>query len=210
MIATQEARDIFTHIYRTNFWGGSESRSGQGSGLAQTVGIRRELPKLIERLGVKSVLDAGCGDFHWMSKIDLGASYTGVDIVADCIKHDQHYENEGRKFICADVVLDDLPRADLIICRDVLVHLSYEECLHAISNFKRSGAKYLLTTTFLAHDNRDLLHDLIWRPLNLCKAPFNFPAPLELIAEEWIEATSSAFDDYRLGLWRLDDLMEVS
>ena len=198
---------LFTYIYRTNFWRGRESRSGEGSGLAQTVVIRRELPKMIAALGIESVLDAGCGDFHWLSRVNLaGATYVGVDIVEDCIKHCARYENERRKFLCSDVVNDPLPKADLIICRDVLVHLSYENCRKALANFKASGAKYLLTTTFPKHANRDLEGDLIWRPLNLEQAPFNFPKPLRFLQEAWIEATSDAFDDYRLCLWRLADI----
>lgn len=207
VMASAEARDVFTYIYRTNFWRGKESRSGEGSGLAQTVVIRRELPKLILELGIDSILDAGCGDHHWLSRVNLlGATYIGADLVPDAIEHDQRYASAIRQFTCLDVVHDPLPKTDIILCRDVLVHLPYADCLKAIDNFKRSGATYLLCTTFINHTNTDLHGDLIWRPLNMQHPPFNFGPPMRLFAEEWIEARTNEFDDYRLGLWRLDDI----
>jgi hypothetical protein len=47
------------------FWSATESRSGIGSGLEQTVSIRSSLPKLLSKYGVRTLLDAGCRDFHW-------------------------------------------------------------------------------------------------------------------------------------------------
>jgi hypothetical protein len=74
-----------------------------------------------------------------------------------------------------------------------------------LANFRRSGAKYLLTTTFTDRpENRDLGR-LIWRPLNLQAAPFRFPPPLELLNEGCTEENSQ-FADKSLGLWQITDL----
>lgn len=197
-------KELFSYIYRTNFWGGKESRSGVGSGLAQTAAIRSELPKLIRGLGIRSVLDAPCGDFYWMRHVELGASYIGIDIVDECIAANRRFENDSVKFHCMDMVSDPMPQADMVICRDGLVHLTYADALKAVENFRASGAKYLLATTFTLHLNSDLAKDRSWRPLNLEQPPFSFPKPMALIKEGFIEATAD-FDDYRMGLWRLDD-----
>ncbi|MFE7121789.1 hypothetical protein ACFU99_40805, partial [Streptomyces sp. NPDC057654] len=64
---------------------GDTSRSGNGSNLTQTATLRSELPGLLARLGVRTLLDIPCGDFYWMSRLDLGTdthiSYIGADRV---------------------------------------------------------------------------------------------------------------------------------
>ena len=97
--------------------------------------------------------------------------------------------------------------ADLIFSRDCLVHLSFDAALCVVANFKRSGAKYLLTTTFTQRDrNNDLIgKDQFWRPLNLQLSPFSFPAPVLLIDEGGTEELGQ-YPDKCLGLWLLEDL----
>jgi hypothetical protein len=58
--------NIFTRYYQKNQWHDSESVSGDGSSLRRTLGVRQELPALLRQLGVNSLLDAVCGDFHWL------------------------------------------------------------------------------------------------------------------------------------------------
>ncbi|MGH9418958.1 MAG: glycosyltransferase, partial [Thermoanaerobaculia bacterium] len=164
------ARRKFSHIYRHNVFGGAESRSGVGSNLEQTEIVRRDLPGILREFGVRSMIDAPCGDFFWMQHVDLGIDrYVGVDIVEELIARDrEQYAREGREFLRLDIIEDPLPGADLIFCRDCLVHLDFAQAHRALENFKRSGAQYLLTTTFTGRDlNVDLVGADIWRTLNL-------------------------------------------
>lgn len=197
----------FLKIYRKNLFGGSESRSGTGSAREQTTVIRQELPRLLSRLKVANLLDAPCGDCNWIQELDWSViSYTGVDIVPDLIKANQErFAATGMKFIVSDLCAAELPLADLVLCRDCWVHLNYAQIRSCLDNFRRSNAKYLLTTTFADHPaNRDLGR-LIWRPLNLRAAPFYFPPPLELLKEGCTEE-GGRFADKSLGLWPLKDL----
>jgi hypothetical protein len=57
----------FQRIHDTNLWGASESTSGLGSQMEATAALRRELPRLFEKLGVASLLDAPCGDAGWIN-----------------------------------------------------------------------------------------------------------------------------------------------
>jgi len=64
------------------------SLSGPGSNAEETVGVRAALPALLALLGVRSIIDAPCGDFNYMREV-LSApltpsriTYTGLDIVA--------------------------------------------------------------------------------------------------------------------------------
>jgi hypothetical protein len=198
----------FTAIYERNTFGGRESRSGEGSTLEQTATIAREIPRLARELGAKSFLDAPCGDFNWMRHVELGvAQYTGVDIVAALVAANQaRYGGAGREFLCRDLIADRLPAADIVLCRDCLVHLSFADALKVMRNIKRSGCKYLLTTTFPGRDaNEDLAGGAVWRTLNLQRAPFNLPPPLRTINENCTEG-GGAYADKSLGLWRLEDL----
>jgi glycosyltransferase involved in cell wall biosynthesis len=205
---TESVRARFSKIYTDNIFGSDESRSGGGSTLLQTEKLRGELPRLLTDIGADSLVDAPCGDFNWMRHTELGiAKYIGVDIVEDLIADDQRrYGDTRRGFMCLDIIRDKLPQADVILCRDCLVHLTFEQALNAISNFRRSGTTYLLTTTFTDRTaNVDLLGSDIWRTLNLERAPFNFPPPLRLINENCTEG-DGAYGDKCLGLWRLADL----
>lgn len=200
-------RHRFTKIYRANVWEGEESRSGGGSDFEQTTVIRAEIPTLIERLEIKSILDAPCGDFNWMKDVNLNVDYIGVDIVNDIITANaERYGNSRRKFYSLDIITDALPPTDLIICRDCLVHLTFRQAMSALRNFKKSGAKYLLTTTFVDRgENSDVSGNYSWRPLNLSLPPFQFPQPIATINEKCTE-NNDIYRDKCLGLWVFEDL----
>jgi glycosyltransferase involved in cell wall biosynthesis len=199
----------FSEVYEKNIFGGRISRSGEGSDLVQTEVIRRELPKIVEQYSIRTFLDAPCGDWYWMQETDLGVEqYIGVDIVEPMIeKHNRTFASPGRTFLCLNLATDPLPKADLIFSRDCLVHLTFDDALKIIANFKRSGAKYLLTTTFVDRKrNNDLVGvDKFWRALNMCLPPFNFPEPLLLVNEGCTEEAEQ-YTDKSLGLWLLNDI----
>lgn len=198
----------FALIYRTNLWGAETSQSGLGSELDATLSLRRGLTHLLSSLGVTSILDLPCGDFTWIAQMDLsGIHYLGADIVPEiAATNAAHYGRSGQiDFRELDLVNDPLPAADLILCRDCLVHLSFANIHRAIANVKRSGARWLLTTTFPdAPTNRDI-EDGDWRVLNFEHAPFLFSAPLAVINEGCAEAGGD-YADKSLALWRVADL----
>jgi len=111
----------------------------------------------------------------------------------------------SQRFLQLDLTVDPLPTADLVLCRDCLVHLSYANIHGAIENVKRSGAKWILMTDFLQIETNTDIADGDWRPLNFTRPPFNFPIPHLTIVENCHEA-GGAFDDKSLGLWRVADL----
>ena len=200
-------RDIFTEVYRRRIWNSTESVSGTGSTLEQTETLREMLPQLLEELNVHTMLDAPCGDFHWMKEAHLNLEqYIGVDIVEEIIaENNRSYKRPGREFFVRNIIEDSLPTVDLIFSRDVLIHLRDHEIFRALANFKRSGSKYLLTTTFPGRINEDLEFTGMFRPLDLQAAPFNFPPPLRLLSENCTEC-EGAFADKSLGLWLLSSL----
>lgn len=198
---------VFTNIYRNNAWGGRESVSGPGSDPDQTSVVIRELPEVFRYVGARTVLDIPCGDFHWMQHVDLtGIDYVGSDIVEVLIlENKKKYENDSIRFTKLDLLKDPLPRVDLVICRDCLVHLSFEHALKALRNICDSKSTHVLTTTYTnRQQNADILTGQ-WRPLSLVIPPFSLPLPLGVINEDCSEFGGTC-QDKALGLWRVTDV----
>lgn len=201
-------QSVFTHIYNTQTWPSKESYSGPGSTLKETETIRKKIPILLQELNIKTLLDAPCGDFNWIQHVNLSFldQYIGIDIVSDLIwTNKKKYENETHQFVCANIIADPLPQVDIILCRDCLVHLKFQDILKTLKNMKASRSIYLLTTTFpRLQSNRNLKKTGQWRPLNLQRPPFNFPEPLVLMNEECKH--DKKYPDKSLGLWKIEDI----
>jgi 2-polyprenyl-3-methyl-5-hydroxy-6-metoxy-1,4-benzoquinol methylase len=191
---------VFSEIYRTNAWRDPESVSGRGSTLARTNVIRSHLPVLLQELNADSLIDAACGDCNWMRYVDLGSiKYIGVDIVpALIVRNRQLYQTDQRTFAVHDITKDRLSDADVILCRDCLIHLSFKSIKAAISNFRKTSATHLLCTTHSTVTENTDCPDGSWRNINLLLPPFNFPQPVKLFVED-------AELGKCLGLWRLSD-----
>jgi len=209
--AGRPREEVFGEIYQRNSWGSPESLSGPGSELAQTQALRAALPKLMRRLDVRTFLDAPCGDFHWMKEVDLGAVYyVGIDIVPRVIAENQarygragEAQQGGREFLHGDLVAPStpLPAADLVMCRDCLMHLSFAEAQAALAHLCATGAAHLLITTFSGTTRNADIGRGGWWPMNLQLPPFNLPAPLELLAENPPDAEGRRLGK-SLGLWK--------
>ena len=206
-LRTQSPEQIFTDIYRNKAWGAGDSASGAGSSVQQTRDLVAALPVVFAAHEVSTVLDIPCGDFHWMQHVDLrGIDYVGADIVQDLIDaNTARHTREHVRFEKLDLLRSPLPQVDLIVCRDCLVHFSFDDVFRALQAICDSGSSYLLTTTFTdKRRNRDIATGQ-WRPLNLQVAPFHLPAPLQLLRERCTEG-DGAYADKSLGLWRVDDI----
>jgi hypothetical protein len=201
-----ENERIFSKIFRTNRWGSAESVSGPGAELRQTREVRGAVARLLVEHHIRTVVDAGCGDFNWMrhvpgiSKLDW---YMGLDVVSDLVERNQQQYGCGRvSFRHADITRDALPAADLVICRDCMVHLSTPDALALLAAITHSGSSYLLATTYpQVTDNHDTA-DGQWRPLNLQVPPFGMPEPIEFIDTEFTD-NGRFHPGNGLGLWHL-------
>ena len=185
----------------------TESISGPGSSLPQTEIVRKKIPEIVKQFNIKSILDAPCGDFYWMSTVTLGdCFYFGIDIIKPLIEFNKkRFSDTMHIFQHLDLTSQELPKVDLIICRDLLVHLSFQDTFKVINNFKQSKSTYLLTTFFSRRVSNVSLHELGWYPLNLLKEPFNFPQPVLIINENCTEQ-GGIYSDKSLGLWEISQL----
>lgn len=196
-------RAVFAQIAQRNLWGGAESVSGPGSSTGATQLLGAALPDLFARLQVRSLLDIPCGDAHWiLQALPGGIAYTGGDIVPALVEKARTEKGHLGRFEVLDLVADDLPRADLVFVRDCFIHLPNAMVRKAIANVKRSGARYLLTTQFLADVSNGDIEIGGYRPVDLCKAPFSLPAPLTLLDD----FDGVHHNGKHMALWNCEDL----
>ena len=198
---------IFSSIWRSNYWGSAESNSGPGSTTDQARILIEELPKLFESLEVRTILDAPCGDLNWMRYILEGAQYKylGGDIVGKLVHNNQkRYGTEKISFCKLDITNDELPVADLWLCRHTLFHFSYRDIYLTLKQFVDSDIKFFLTTNCITpagFTNSDILTG-DWRRLNLFLPPFNFPQDSVWEIDDFVHPTPPT----TLTLWTKDQI----
>jgi len=183
--------DRFTNIHDANWWLSADSKSGEGSELPYTANVRAQLPAIFTTYNVSTVLDAPCGDFHWMRHViaDAEVTYIGGDIVRTLIdrNNDQH-GSDRTSFMHLNIISDDLPPADLMITRDCLFHFCYRDVLRFLQNFCDAGIPRLLTTNHIGPEiqNRNIRTGKS-RRINLFAEPFFFPGPPILRFDDYIK-----------------------
>ncbi|WP_155639314.1 class I SAM-dependent methyltransferase [Burkholderia territorii] len=208
----KDVADVFGQIFREGEWRSTESVSGWGSELNNTQQLIRELPGLLRRFDVQSMLDVPCGDFNWMRHVNLsGIEYIGADIVEELVSRNRaEFGRPGRRFLHLDLLKDPLPECDLILCRDCLFHFSHADVFLALDRFARSSARWLLTTTFVYQTwprNADIVTGG-WTPINLEMPPYSLDPPRVVLVEGSSESISYGGElgivpmtDRCLGLW---------
>jgi len=193
----------FDLIYRSGHWfSNGESKSGSGSTLEATASIRRQLPALFDELGANSILDVGCGDFNWMSQVEHSCKYHGVDVAPSLIQaNNKEFGSERISFTVLDAVEGPIPQGfDLVMCREVLFHLSNDDSRKLVRNILDSGPRFLMVTTDQrVTDNLDI-ESGEFRSVNMQIAPFDFPKPLRYIEDSCISQSRA------MGVWKIVDL----
>lgn len=197
---------VFHEIHDANAWASTETRSGLGSESNATRELVKNLRVLLDAHGLRSVLDVPCGDFNWMRFVDLtGLSYIGGDIIEALVNHNiEKYAMDSCSFRRLDVVTDELPSSDVLLCRDCFVHFSFRAIQRSFDNITQSGIPYILMTHY---GNASRNYDIEtggWRKINFEIAPFFLPAPIDYIDEKCEEGYY--FADKMLGLWNVADL----
>lgn len=195
-------KKMFTAIYEQNGWGANETRSGDGATLSRTEVIRTHLPRLLRDLDIRVLVDAGCGEVNWQHHIAAPLQlYLGYDIVDAVVSGatSTYGQKPGFFFKSADIVTEMVAQADAILCRDCLTHLTNADVLATLDQFRRSGSRYLIATTFSNGSNADIKTGG-WHPLDLRREPFNLGAPQSIVDEGLANSTKA------LGVWRLQGI----
>ncbi len=180
MDGSDGALEAFRNIYETDHWNGG---SGEGSAIAATDAYRPVLEAVVAGSDVRSVVDAGCGDWQFSRLVDWsGKRYAGVDIVPEVVAANRAaFARPGIEFVAGDIRTETLPDADLLVCKDVLQHWD----VRSIEGFLARNLpryRYALITNDVAsvHIGTDMLNAEIpighWRTLDPERPPFRAAA----------------------------------
>jgi hypothetical protein len=164
---------IFDFIYARGIWGGG---SGRGSDLSRTVLYVGYIQALMDRHDVRTVVDLGCGDWRFSRHIDFsGRDYIGFDVVPSVVAANRAaFGASNIRFEQADLSAGEaFPACDLILCKDVLQHLSNARVSTILS---KCGTARLVLVTNDYHPGNSDCRDGETRPLDVTAPPFGFPA----------------------------------
>ncbi len=111
---------------------------------------------------IRSVVDAGCGDWTFSCAIDWsGIDYRGYDVVETVInENNRKYGKPNIRFIQGNVVDHDLPPADLLLCKHVLQHLPEQDVmrfLHQLPKYRHALVTNSVNPRTLSAENRNIV-----------------------------------------------------
>lgn len=177
---------VMEQVYDKHLWGGTDMDFYSGEGSHNTDITQPYLEAVIKFLKSHNnnlvVLDLGCGDFNIGKQLTkYTKKYIGIDIVESLIARNKTiFKAENLEFHCLNIAEDVLPKADCVLIRQVLQHLSNAEILQIIEKIK--DYKYIILTEHLPQGHFEANKDKIASQgirlkqqsgVDLLKAPFN-------------------------------------
>jgi SAM-dependent methyltransferase len=188
-------RRMFENVYENDIWDGG---SGPGSSPESTTLYRAFVEAFVHENNVKTVTDLGCGDWQFSRYVNWSnVNYVGLDVVPALVeRNNARFASEKIEFRLSTSP-NTLPGGDLILCKEVLQHLSNHlifEYLAAIQD----TYKFALITNSVGPSggmNKDIAPG-DFRPLRVDLPPFNAKGAHVLTyypckkADEWVMKNS--------------------
>ncbi|MGC6432087.1 MAG: class I SAM-dependent methyltransferase [Jejuia sp.] len=195
---------VMEQIYEMKLWGGTDVDFYSGTGSHKPEIIEPYLKAVTNFLNSfetpLAVLDLGCGDFNVGKHfIKYSKNYIGIDIVEALIERNKTlFKAENLEFHCLDISKDELPKADCVILRQVLQHLSNNEILRILE--KLAEYKFIILTEHIPtgdfEPNKDIIasqgnHVKHGSGVDILKAPFHFKVASSTVLNEYVLADKS-------------------
>jgi len=149
-----------------------ETKCGGGSTIENNRTTIAFMNKLIRKYDIQSIADLGCGDFNWMKQVELNnVYYVGYDWVwhTDTLEY-EFDEHRHIEFRVGNIATMDIIPADLVVCKDVMIHMDNDQAMEVLSNIRKSGARYMLLTSFNIPDNERVVDN--FAKINMELQPF--------------------------------------
>lgn len=190
---------VMHQIYQEKLWGGSHLDFYSGTGSHDPLIIKPYINKVTAFLKAQNsmlqVCDLGCGDFNIGKHfVNYTQQYVALDIVAPLIDRNKKlYKNKKLTFDCVDIAKGALPKADCIILRQVLQHLSNKEIYEVVK--KLVNYKYIILTEHVPVSgyvpNLDMISSQGIRlkkqsGVNLLAPPFNLKVKSEEVLHRYV------------------------
>lgn len=119
--------------------------------------VSLDVPGYFREMGVKSILDAGCGAGGVMKWFDMNCrdefSVHGFDIAENCL--DQYFAGREMEFLTVGCIWDekDLPaQRDAVFCADVLEHIPPQHIDRTLANLRKAARKAAFLSIALFDD----------------------------------------------------------
>jgi hypothetical protein len=165
--------DVFDSIYASDAWA---LGSGPGSLPSINAPFTEFLESFIRENGITRLVDFGCGDWRYMSQVDLAdTNYLGLDVVDSVlVENVRRYQSAQVRFGRTPSDLAELPEADLILFKDVLVHLPNDYVTAILFQAQRK-CRFILAVNNFSTDPAAYNSDIEFggfRPVDLSRAPF--------------------------------------
>lgn len=192
-------RNAMEQVYEMKLWGdnNSEFYSGDGSHHPEIVNpyITAVTAFLISFESPLVVCDLGCGDFNiGQELVKHTEKYIAVDIVRDLIANNKEkFKADNLEFHCLDIATDVLPKADCVIVRQVLQHLSNAEIQRVVE--KLTNFDYVILTEHIPNreftPNKDIISGQGIRlkkqsGVNLVAPPFSLKVKNETVLSSFV------------------------
>ena len=192
-------KDAMNQIYDMKLWGGKGLDFYSGEGSHNPDIINPYIKAVISFLNAFAenliVCDLGCGDFNIGKHLVKHANkYIAVDIVEDLINRNRKlFKVDNLEFHALDISKEELPKADCIIIRQVLQHLSNTEIENTVK--KLTNYKYIILTEHIPNEsfipNKDIISGQGIRlkqhsGVNLLETPFNLEVKEQKILNEYV------------------------
>lgn len=180
-------KDAMEQVYSKNLWGTNNTQFYSGEGSHNPELIEPYIQKVQQFLSTfknsLSVCDLGCGDFNIGKQlVSYTEQYHAVDIVEELINYNrQKFKSENLEFNCLDIATANLPKADCVILRQVLQHLSNKEITAILAKLHQYN--YIILTEHLPEGDFKANVDIISGQgirlkkksgVAILKTPFNF------------------------------------
>lgn len=162
-------RVTFTEIYKNG-------EPLEGAQIENVFPYLEVLVPFLQEHSIQSVVEVGCGDWQFSKYIDWeGINYTGFDIVQEIVdQNNEQFSAPNITFIRANCLITDLPSADLLICKDVLQHLSNNCVLLFLKQLPKYRYCLIINDIDSIPDNNNFpIQNGQYRPLDLKNYPFN-------------------------------------
>lgn len=183
---------VFKSIYKSNHWNAHRkydpeinSVSGTGSNpkTLTTINLVKKICEFINNNNINEIVDAPCGDCAWVKEIWKQfpkIKYQGIDIVDEIVESNKiKYEGSNIRFACLDILkLTLLPKCDLLILRDFIIHLPIEDINILLNLIKKSQVKLFAINSYSSVTSNTDVATGKHRKINLFTSPFNLSNPI--------------------------------
>jgi len=196
----------FIETYNKNVWSSNESRSGPGSERNSILVenacniVVSTINTFLEDKEIITISDIPCGDFNWIDilfsrifsetkckKIEYYA-YDIVPEIENIFNNIERVPNVSYNFKTFNAIEEEVIKSDIIFCKEMFIHLSFEHINSCLKNFGKSNSSYLICSDSKIIPNKDISYSCFGecRDVSLLLSPLNLQNSLLIDTDSYL------------------------